>query len=69
MAVKESIKNETFDRVKEEAIADIVKFWMGFRRSILFMIRRKYPNLDLSNMDLTLMEGHDKPNLVDGSVP
>ena len=31
------------------------------------MIKQKYFELDLSNIDLTLMHGHNVPNLVDGS--
>ena len=31
------------------------------------MIREKYPNLDLSDVDLTEMKGYDKPDSADGS--
>ena len=31
------------------------------------MIREKYPNLDLSDVDLTEMKGYDKPDSTDGS--
>ena len=68
-AIEESIRSEAFDWAKEGAIADIVKFGMGFRHSALFMIRRKYPNLDLSYVDLTLMEGHEKPDPANGLMP
>ena len=33
------------------------------------MIRKKYPDLDLSDVDLTLIEGHDKHDLVNGFDP
>ena len=44
----------------------IVKFGIGFMRLTLFMIRKKYTNLDLSDVDLTLMEGYNIRDLVDG---
>ena len=31
------------------------------------MIKEKYPNLDLSDVDLTEMKGYDKPDSADGS--
>ena len=40
---------------------------MGYRRSALFMIRRKYSNLDLFDVDLTLMEGYNIPDPMEGS--
>ena len=39
---------------------------MSFKRSVLFMIREKYPNLDLSDIDLTEMRGWDKHDPIDG---
>ena len=42
---------------------------MSFKRSTLFMIRKKCLDMDLSDIDLTKMEGHDVSNLVDGSAP
>ena len=33
-----------------------------FRRLTLFLIRRKYPNIDLSDIDFSSMEGHDVPD-------
>ena len=44
-----------------------MKFGMGFRHSALFMTRKKYPKLDLSDVDLTLMKGHNVRDLTDGS--
>ena len=54
--VRKTIEDERFDQkirekmireeAKQEAIRDIVKFGMTFRRSTLFMIREKYPDLD-----------------------
>ena len=40
---------------------------MSYRRSTLFMIRRKYPDLDLSDIDFTQMKGYNVPDLTDGS--
>ena len=67
--IEEQIKKEAFDKAKEEAMVDILTFEMSYRCSALFMIRQKYPDLDLSNVDLTFMEGHDKPDSADGSSP
>ena len=68
-ATEEAIKKKAFDQNKEKVVADIFKFGMGFRCSTLFMIRKKYPELDLFDMDLTLMEGYDKPNPVNRLDP
>ena len=56
------------EQVKQKAVADIVTFGMSFRCSALFMIRKKYPKLDLSNANLTKIEWHDVPNLANGSM-
>ena len=50
-------------------MADIVKFGMSFKRLTLFMIRKKYLDLDLSDVDLTLMEGHNVPDPTEGFKP
>ena len=68
-AAEDAIKNEAFDQAKQEVVADIVKFGMGFRCSALFMIRKKYLELDLFDVELILMEGHNVPDLADGSGP
>ena len=47
---------------REEAIRDIVKFGMTFKRSALFMIRKKYPDLDFSDINFTDMRGHNIPD-------
>ena len=39
--------------IKEEAMIDILVFETSYRRSTLFMIRKKYLDLDLSDMELT----------------
>ena len=66
---EEVIRSKAFDRAKKEAVGNIIKFGMGFRHFALFIIKKKYPNLDQSNVDLTLIEGHDKLDPTDGSVP
>ena len=62
-AAKEMIRNGA----KEEVVGDILKYGMGYRCSTLFMIRKKYPDLDLSDVDLTQMEGYNILDPVDGS--
>ena len=56
------------DRVKKEAVAENVKFGKRFRRSTLFLIRWKYPNLDFFYLDFTIIKGHHIPDL-DDEVP
>ena len=56
-------------------ITSIVKYRMHFKSSALSMIRRKYLDLDLSGVDLSLMEGYnvlnpnDEPTEVQESGP
>lgn len=66
-ATEEAIRNKAFENAKEEAVADIVKFQMGFKCSALFTIRKRYLELDLSDVDLTLMERHNVLDLTNGS--
>ena len=47
------------EQAKEKAIKDIVKYRMTFKRSALFFIREKYPNLDFSDINFLEMRGHD----------
>ena len=68
-AVEKSIRKEAYDTAREAATSEILKYGMSFRRSTIFMIKRKYPELDLSNIDLTFMHGYDIPDPVDGSKP
>ena len=66
-AMKERIKKEAYELARTDVVTKILNYGMGFRCSILFMIKEKYPDLDLSNVDLTEMRGYEKPDLVDGS--
>ena len=43
------------EEAKEEAVGDILEYGMSCKRSILFMIKKKYPDMDFSNVDLTQM--------------
>ena len=61
--VEATIKEET----KEETISDILKYEMSYRHSVLFMIKRKYPDLDLYNIDFTQIEGYNVLDPTDGS--
>ena len=47
-AVEEQIKKEAYDLAKAEAFNEILDYRMSFRRLALFMIREKYPNVDLT---------------------
>ena len=49
-------------------MANIVSFGMSFRRFVLFMIKKKYLDLDLSDVDLTKMEDHDVSDPIDKSM-
>ena len=68
-ASEESIRKEAYDATKEDATSEILKYGMSFKRSTIFMIKRKYPELDLFDIDLTLMHGYDIPDPTDGSEP
>ena len=43
---------------KQEAIDDIIKYEMTFRRPTLFLIREKYLDLDFYNINFLDMKGH-----------
>ena len=45
--------------VREEAGLQIIKYEMSFRRSALFMVNEKYPDLDFSDINFSDMKGHD----------
>ena len=45
--------------IREEAAIEIVKYGMTFRRSALFMVKEKYPDLDFSDINFSDMKGHD----------
>ena len=36
----------------------IIKYVMSFRRSAIFMIKQKYPDLDFSDINFSDMKGH-----------
>ena len=57
------------EKTKQEAIRDILKFGMTFRRSAIFMIKEKYPDLDFSDINFTDMKGYNIPYPSDGSPP
>ena len=45
--------------VQEEAGLQIIKYEMSFRRSALFMVKEKYPDLDFLDINFSDMKGHD----------
>ena len=51
IAANEAIKREAFEQAKQEVMAVIITFGMSFKRSTLFMIKKKYLDLDLSDID------------------
>ena len=46
--------------VREEAGLQIIKYGMSFRRSTIFMIKQKYPDLDFSDINFFDMKGHEE---------
>ena len=50
--------------VREEAGLQIIKYGMTFRRSTLFMVKEKYPDLDFSDINFSDMKGHEENPLV-----
>ena len=50
--------------VQEEVGLQIIKYGMTFRRSALFMVKEKYPDLDFSYINFSDMKGHEKNPLV-----
>ena len=65
-ASEERIKKEAYELAKAEATQEIVDYGMSFRPPVLFMSRQKYPDLDLSDIDLIEIKGQDKLNSTDG---
>ena len=63
------IRKEAYDAAKQDATSDILKYGMGFRHSTIFMIKQKYHELNLSDIDLTFMHGHNVPDPTDRSEP
>ena len=49
--------------IREEAVRKIVQYGMTYRRSVLFMVKEKYLDLDFSDINFLDMRGHDSPNL------
>ena len=45
--------------VWEDARLQIIKYGMSFRRSALFMVKKKYPDLNFSDINFSNMKGHD----------
>ena len=46
--------------VREEAGLQIIKYGLTFRRSAIFMIKQKYPDLDFSDIDFSDMKGYEE---------
>ena len=46
--------------VREEVGLQIIKYKMSFKRSALFMIKEKYPDLDFSDIHFSNMKGHEE---------
>ena len=46
--------------VREEAGLQIIKYGMSFRRSAIFMIKQKYPDLDFSDINFSDMKGYEE---------
>ena len=50
------------EAIREKAVRKIMQYGMTFRRLALFMVRKKYPDLDFSDINLLNMRRHDSPN-------
>ena len=46
--------------VREEAGLQIIKYGLTFRRSTIFMIKQKYPDLDFSDINFSDMKGYEE---------
>ena len=53
MVDRKAAKATIREKAKKEAVSDILKYGMSYRRFALFMIKKKYLNLDFSNIDFT----------------
>ena len=53
----QKVKEES---IREEAVRKIVDYGMLFRRSALFMVKEKYPDLDFSDISFSNMRGLKK---------
>ena len=45
--------------IREEAGLQIIKYGMTFRRSTIFMVKEKYPDLNFSDINFSDMKDHD----------
>ena len=52
-AIKEAV-------VREEAGLQIIKYGLTFRRSAIFMIKQKYPDLHFSDINFSDMKGYEE---------
>ena len=64
-AAKVTIKEEA----KEKVVGDILMYTMNYRHSVLFMIKKKYHELDFANIGLTQIRGYNVFDPMDGSEP
>ena len=56
--------------VREKAGLQIIKYGMSFRRSAIFMIKQKYPDLDFSDINFSDMKGHEEnPSVLVNAAP
>ena len=55
----QKVREET---IKEKATRKIVQYGMTFKRSALFMVKEKYPDLDFSDITFSDMKSHDSPD-------
>ena len=50
---------EQVKALREKSIQQVVSFGIYFRPSTLYLIRQKYPEIDLSSIDFKSIEGND----------
>ena len=58
---------KAYESANKDATTKILKYGLSFRRSAIFMIKQKYPELDLFDIVISFMHGYNVPDLADKS--
>ena len=61
--VEKAVQEIREKAIREEAALEIMKYGLTFRRSALFMVKEKYPDLDFFDINFSDMRGHDSVDL------
>lgn len=60
-------KDQFWVEVEQEIVDKLYHYEMGFMRSTLFLIRKRHEGIDISNIDISSLKGHDCPDPDDGN--